>query len=105
LIAYLDGNGKAKVDQNLGGTYTNIVTAGTAVWNTAYVLRVIKDGTAVRLYYNNVLIGNGTCDASITGTLAGVFSTYSGNTFDNFTVFPRGTGNEYSNILPSRMIS
>jgi hypothetical protein len=96
LIAYLDGTGKATVDQNLGGTYTNIVTAATATWGATYVLRVIKDGTAVRLYYNNVLINTGTCSASITGTLAGVFSTYSGNTFDNFTVFPRGTGNEFN---------
>lgn len=96
LIAYLKGNGQATVEQNLGGTYTTIVTAGTAAWNASYVLRVIKDGTAVRLYYNNVLIGSGTCSASITGTRAGVFSTYASNTFDNFSVFARGTGNEFN---------
>lgn len=76
-------------------TRSDLVTAATATWGAGYVLRVIKDDTAVRLYYNNVLIGTGTCSASITGTRAGLFSTYSGNTFDNFTLFARGTGNEY----------
>ena len=89
LVAYLDGLGNATVGQKLNGTYTTIVTAATAAWNTNGVLRIIKDGTAIKLYYNNTLIGNGTCSASITGTLAGLFSTYSGNTFDNFTVWPR----------------
>jgi hypothetical protein len=96
LIAYLNGNGQAEVDQDLNGTYSTIVTAGTAAWNASYVLRVVKDGTAVSLYYNNALIGTGTCDSSITGTNHGVFSTYSGDTFDNFTVWPRGTGNEFN---------
>jgi hypothetical protein len=29
-----------------------------------------------------------------------MFSTYSGNTFDNFTLFARGTGNEYAQLTP-----
>jgi len=84
------------------GLYTTVVTAATAAWNASYVLRVVKDGTAVRLYYNNVLIGTGTCDASITGTNHGVFSTYTGNTFDNFTLWARGSGGEYTTGIPDQ---
>jgi hypothetical protein len=89
LIADLDGAGNAIVSQNLAGTYSTIVTAAAATWGPTYVLRVIKDGTSIRLYYNNTLIGTGTSDAGITGTLAGVFSTYSGDTLNNFVAWPR----------------
>jgi hypothetical protein len=62
-------------------------------------IRVIKDGTEYRLFYNNVAIGSaGTISDSaiINNTLHGLFSTYSGNTLDNFVLWARGTGNEYS---------
>ena len=67
-------------------------------------LRVIKDGTTYRLYYNDTLIGTATIsDASIiNNTRHGLFSTDVKNTLDNFTLYARGTGNEY-NILNQLM--
>jgi hypothetical protein len=86
ILATLDGGGKAWVNQNLNGTYSTLVAAGTVTYGAAKVLRVTRDGTTINLYYDGNLIGTGSCDAGINGTLVGTFSTYSGNTFDNFFV-------------------
>ena len=86
ILATLDGGGKAWVNQNLNGTYSTIVTAGAVTYGASKVLRITRSGTDVNLYYDGSLIGSGSCDAGITGTLVGTFSTYSGNTFDNFFV-------------------
>ena len=62
-------------------------------------LRVIKDATKYRVYYNNALVGSEQTisDAGIIdNTIHGLFSTYSGNSFDNFTLWARGTGAEYT---------
>ena len=99
LIAYHNGT-NVRVEQLLSGTYSTIVTAVAGPYADGRTLTVIKDGTTVRLYYNNLLIGTGTCSASITGTRHGLFSTYSGNSFDNFTVFPRGTSITNYNSAP-----
>lgn len=102
LVAYHDG-------ANVHLDKFTTVTAWTSLINTSatYVsgatIRVITYTSAgslkVRVYYNNALIGTEqtVSDAEIIGnTIHGCFSTNSGNTFDNFTLFARGTGNEYS---------
>ncbi|EKD99371.1 MAG: hypothetical protein ACD_22C00280G0001, partial [uncultured bacterium] len=107
LIAYHDGS-KIWLDKNVGGTYTNLISA-TTTYSAGATLRVItyhSDASTlkVRVYYNNALIGSeqtvtdGGVNGIINNTKHGLFSTYSGNTFDNFTLFPRGTGNEYSTL-------
>jgi len=95
VIAYHDGT-NCKLEKCVAGTYTTVITAA-ATYSAGAELRVIKDGTAYRLYYNNALVGTGTiADAGIvSNTLHGLFSTYSANTFDNFTVYARGTAGEY----------
>ncbi len=103
LIAYHDGT-NVKLDKNVGGTYTSLINTA-ATYSAGATLRVITSTSGgalkVRVYYNNVLIGTEqtVSDAGIiSNTKHGLFSTYSGNTFDNFTLFARGTGGEYTDI-------
>ena len=98
VIAYLDGLGNCKLDKCVAGTYTNVISAAVTYVSGAQI-RVIKDGTSYRLFYNNLAVGavSTISDAGIVdNTLHGLFSTYSGNTFDNFTVYARGNSGEYS---------
>ncbi|KKS80326.1 MAG: hypothetical protein UV55_C0042G0001, partial [Candidatus Gottesmanbacteria bacterium GW2011_GWC1_43_10] len=104
LIAYHDGT-RVKLDKNVAGTYTNLISA-IATYSAGATLRVItyhSDASTlkVRVYYNNALVGTEqtVTDAGIiSNTLHGLFSTYSGNTFDNFTLFARGSDGEYAGI-------
>ncbi len=100
VIAYLDGNGNCKLDKCVAGIYTNVIFAAVTYVASA-VLRVIKDGTTYRLFYNSLLVGSSATisDAGIiNNTLHGLFSTYSGNTFDNFVIWARGIENQYSQL-------
>lgn len=98
LIAYHDGT-NVKLDKNVGGTYTNLISSA-ATYGAGYTLRVITyhsdaNTLKVRVYYNNALIGSEqtvTDVGIISNTKHGLFSTYSGNSFDNFTLWPRGSG-------------
>ena len=101
LIAYHDGT-NVKLDKNVGGTYTNLISAA-ATYSAGATLRVItytsSGSLKVRVYYNNALVGTEqtVSDAGIiSNTKHGLFSTYSGNSFDNFTLWARGTGAEYT---------
>jgi len=102
ILVYLDGT-NIKVEEMVGGVYgatakqTTAMTGALAYSNTA-VLRVVRDGTKLRVYYNNTPVGSELTMTANTNTTHGLFSTYSGNTFDDFTLFARGTGGEYSQI-------
>ncbi len=93
---YHDGT-SVKVDEAVAGVYTN--KQSTAVTYVAgATLRAVRDGTKLRVYYNNALVGAELTMTANTNTKHGLFSTYSGNTFDNFTLWARGTGGEYTDI-------
>ncbi|KKU59050.1 MAG: hypothetical protein UX82_C0029G0001, partial [Microgenomates group bacterium GW2011_GWE1_47_12] len=101
LIAYHDGT-YVKLDKNVGGTYTNLISVAKT-YSAGATLRVItytsSGSLKVRVYYNNALVGSEqtVSDAGIiSNTKHGLFSTYEGNSFDNFTLFARGSGNEYT---------
>lgn len=102
LIAYHDGT-NVKLDKNVGGTYTSLINTAVT-YSAGATLRVITyhsdaNTLKVRVYYNNALVGSEqtVTDAGIiSNTKHGLFSTYSGNSFDNFSLFARGTGAEYT---------
>lgn len=101
IICYIDGS-TAKCDQNVNGTWSLITgVTGAITYGTAKVLTVWKSGAKIRLYYDSALVGaEGTLtDATLmAGTNHGLFSTYSTNTFDGYTIFPVGTSNEHSTL-------
>ncbi len=100
VVAYLDGNGNCLLDKCVAGIYTNIIS-GAVTYSASAVLRVIKDGTNYRLFYNELVVGTVQTisdEGIINNTIHGLFSTYSGNIFDNFVIWARGNENQYNSI-------
>lgn len=101
LIAYHDGT-EVYLDKCVGGVYTTLINTA-ATYSAGATLRVITytsgGSLKVRVYYNNVFIGTEqtVSDAGIiSNTKHGLFSTYSANTFDNYTLFARGSEGQYA---------
>lgn len=98
LDAYHNG-ANAVLREYVGGV-GNVLINVVAAYGAGNPIRLILDGTATRLYYNDVLIGTAVVDSSLTGTKHGAFSAAVDNTIDNLTVYARGTSGEYE-ILES----
>jgi excisionase family DNA binding protein len=88
---------------NTATSWTTVRAATAVVYSAGATLRVIKEGTKIRMYYNNALVGGEDTISTATivdNTIHGLFSTSSTNTFDNFTLWARGTGGEYTTGIP-----
>jgi len=105
VIAYIDGT-RIHMDKAVGGIYTEVLNT-TYTHVAGATLRVTKDGTNYTVFYNNANLGVRTIsDAGIiSNTRHGLFSTYSGNTFDNFTVFPRGSSATKFSDIPAEELT
>lgn len=107
LAAYVDADNHVRAVHNgtnaqlikrVSGSDTNVISAA-ATYSAGAEIRVIREGTAYRLYYNNALVGSQQTisDAVFNGvTKQGLYSTDDAATFDDFVVRARGTGGEYS---------
>lgn len=87
----------AQLIKRVAGSETTLVNAA-ATYSAGAELRVGCEGQAFRLYYNNVLIGTQQtiADAGLaSGTKQGLYTSNTGNTFDDFVVYARGSGGEY----------
>jgi len=89
-IYALHNGTNAQLIKVVAGTPTTLInTAATYSAGARMCVRMM--GTAARLYYNDALIGaqQTISDAGLqTGTNHGLYSTNTGNTFDNFELFP-----------------
>lgn len=95
LIAYHDGT-NARLDKVVAGVTTNLISV-SATYGAGRILRLGVDGTGARLYYHDALIGSLATIPSSTYALHGLYTTDTGNTQDNFTIYPTGTSsNEHS---------
>ncbi len=95
LIAYHDGT-NAKLDKVVAGVTTNVISAA-ATYSAGAILRVIMAGTAIRLYYNGAAVGTvQTVTDMAAATTHGLYTTDTGNTFDNFVAWARGTEGQYA---------
>jgi len=100
VLASHDGT-NCKLDKCVAGTWTSVISAA-ATYSSGATIRCIKDGTSYSLYYNNAKVGSTSTisDAGLIGnTKHGLFSTYSGNTLDNFTIYDRGVDGCYNAVL------
>lgn len=100
IIAYHDGT-NAHLDKVVAGTPTSLINAAVTYSASARTILSLN-GTGVRLYYNDALIGaqQTVSDAGLqTGTAHGLYTTDTGATFDNFVVFARGNGGEYESTF------
>jgi hypothetical protein len=85
VIAYHDGT-NVRLEKVVNGTYTTLINTA-ATYSAGAQLQVIKNGNLYKLFYNGTQRGadQTISDAGIvSNTIHGVFSTYSGNTVDNF---------------------
>lgn len=89
-----------QVYKRISNTETNLQDIATTNVDGAR-LRVIVEGTAFRIYYNDLFVVSVTiADASVQSSpLVGLYTTDTANTFDDFTAYARGTGGEYDAIL------
>ena len=88
LIAYHDGT-NCKLDQYVAGTPTNLITA-VATYGAGYQIQLNLNSTGARLYYNGALVGTtSSINATLTATNAGLYSSDTGNTLDDFIVWRR----------------
>lgn len=94
IHAYHDGTNAVMV-KVVAGTPTTLVTAAAAYSDSADLVAMC-DGTEFRLWYNNAHIGTGTDPALPGGTRIGLYTTDTGNTFDNFNAWARGTEGQYA---------
>jgi hypothetical protein len=90
--------------KTVNGVHTAVVNDTTAAYSASAEIRVIRDGTSFRLYYNNAQVGATSTVADVgTYTRHGIMSTSeTTNTLDNFTLYARGTSGEYG-VLDSLM--
>jgi hypothetical protein len=77
------------LDKLLNGVWSNVASAAIAYVAGAKIV-VDAKGTAIRVYYNNILaFATTNNDAAIlTNGYIGKFATYSENRFDNFEIIP-----------------
>lgn len=109
LVAYVDANNHVRAVHNgtnaqlikrVSGSDTNVISTA-ATYSANAEIRVVREGTAYRLYYNNALIGSQqTISDSVFNSITkqGLYTTDTANTLDDLTVYARGTGGEY-NVL------
>ncbi|TXH12668.1 MAG: SGNH/GDSL hydrolase family protein [Hyphomicrobiaceae bacterium] len=81
----------------------SLVASKTEAHVAGQTLKIVKWGTRIKAYHNDVAIAaeQAVSDAAIKDNLyAGIFSTYSGNTFDNWTETVKATGGSDSFLAP-----
>ena len=91
---YHDGTNQT-IRQVVAGVDSQVTAPAAATYAAGGRYVVICDGTAVRAIYNAANVMTGTLNAALIGTQCGLYTSDTGNTFDNFVVTPRGTGNEH----------
>jgi len=96
LIAYHDGT-NAKLDKVVSGVTTNLVSAA-ATYSAGAVLRLILDGTNARLFYNNAAVGTVATTPAAGSLNHGLYTTDTGNTFDDLIIWARGNEGQYNGL-------
>jgi hypothetical protein len=87
VLAYLDGQGVARLDKCVSGTYTSVIS-GVVTFGATKNLMVTKSGDNYSLYYgapgSETQVGTTQAIASMNGTIHGLFSTHSSIKFDTY---------------------
>jgi hypothetical protein len=97
ILVYLNGNGSLVTEECVAGVYTTKATT-SITYAAGAALRAIRDGTSLRLFYNNGTAGGVLTMTANVNTLVGLFSTSASNSLDNFLVWPRGSSNEHGQL-------
>lgn len=98
ILVYLDGRGNLVCEECVAGVYGAAKFTTAITYSAGATLRVIRDGTSLRAFYNNAAVSTVQTMTSNVNTRVGNFSTSPLVSFDNVLVMPRGTGGEYSGL-------
>ena len=94
MIAYHDGT-NAKLDKVVGGVTTNLISTA-ATYAAGAQIMVWANGNILRLYHNNVFIGQATTSDLAGNAAHGIYSSDANNTIDDWYCFATGTSGEYA---------
>jgi hypothetical protein len=103
-LRYTDANNYIKAVHNgtnlqvievVAGTPNTLINAA-ATYGAAFRMLISMNGNKVRAYYNEAAVGAEVTTAVTTGNAHGLFTDDTGATFDNFVVFAKGNGGEYT---------
>lgn len=97
IVCYLTGTGFCVLEECVAGTFTNKFTSAIT-YSAGAVLRVVRDGTSCRVFYNNAAVSTVQTMTANANARHGLFSTSASNSLDGFAVWARGTGNEYATL-------
>lgn len=91
VLAIIDrvagASAQAKLIKRVAGVYTEL-TSGNITYQNDRILRVVKSGSTYSLWYDDAQVGTNQTITGMNGTIHGRFSTYSGNTFNNYSLTP-----------------
>lgn len=102
IIAYFDGSGGIKVDENVAGSYANLLSV-FQIFTTDDEIEIDLSGSAIRIYYItnsgvSILLGS-TTTSVLSGDRHGIFSTNPDNRISRVDIFPKGSdNNEFSGL-------
>lgn len=98
ILCYLNSNGGCVLVEYVAGVPT--LKQSTAVtYSAAAILRVVRNGTECRVFYNNAAVGTVQTMTANVNKNHGLFSTRAGINLDSFAVWARGTSGEYEAAL------
>jgi hypothetical protein len=98
ILCYHDGKGNIVLQECVAGTYGAAKFTTAVTYSAGAVLRVIRDGTSCRVFYNNAAVSTVQTMTANTNTKHGLFSTHSANSMDGFTLWNRGVDGSYSTL-------
>lgn len=98
ILVYLDGRGNCVLEECVAGVYGAAKFTTAITYSAGALLKVIRDGTSCRVIYNTIAVSTVQTMTANTNLNHGLFSTSALNSLDSFTVWARGTGNEYSQL-------
>jgi hypothetical protein len=100
IVYFERSQARIRVGKMVAGTFS-VVSTTADVYGAGDVLRVIKDGTSVRVYYDNTFVVADTIsDAGIIDNVYhGLLSPWYANRADNLVIYARGTSGEYDPYL------
>jgi lysophospholipase L1-like esterase len=95
-VSYLDStSGACKTYKRVLGVYT-LVDSTSVTYSAGAGLRVVCNGTSFAISYNYAAVKTVTMSEAILGSAVGLYFSNLVDKLDNFSVFARGNGNEYS---------
>lgn len=102
IYAFTDGT-NITLRKVVNGSDSEVMAPTAITYAAGAEMTIVIGGSVLRLFYNSILVG--TVDLTIddatlqTGTGVGLYTTDTGNTFDNMTTYAKGSGGEYENFF------